>query len=133
MYFFSLAQENVRGLVLNERCEMIVPVLFLISFLMAYHGPNGEMIGNVKLTIWQFEAVADIRKFLENIFFLFVIDCLGAAVNAFLIWTTCQINCFKILKNLQSEFWHIFGFQEALFFVSVKMIKNPLRAIHILH
>ena len=119
---FSLAQENVRGLVLNERCEMIVPVLFLISFLMAYHGPNGEMIGNVKLTIWQFEAVKDINKFLENVFFLFAIDLLGSVVNGLLLWTTCQINCFKTLKNMQKEFWHIMGLQEATLLLSVKII-----------
>ena len=89
---------------------------------MAYHGPNGEMIGNVKLTIWQFEAVKDINKFLENVFFLFAIDLLGGVVNGLLLWTTCQINCFKTLKNMQKEFWHIMGLQEATLLLSVKII-----------
>ena len=89
---------------------------------MAYFGPNAEMIGNVKLTIWQFEAVKDINKFLENVFFLFAIDSIGGVFNALLLWTTCQINCLKILKNMQKEFWHILGFQETLLFLSVKMI-----------
>ena len=87
---------------------------------MAYHGPNGEMIGNVKLTIWQFEAVKDVNKFLENVFFLFAIDFFGGVVNGLLLWKICQINCLKTLKNIQKEFWHIMGFQEAFCFMSVK-------------
>ena len=119
---FSLAQENVRMLILTERCEIVVPLLYILTFLMAYYGPNSELIGNVKLTIWQYQAVKDINKFLENVFFLFAIDLLGGVVNGLLLWTTCQINCFKTLKNMQKEFWHILGFQEALLFLSVRMI-----------
>ena len=89
---------------------------------MAYYGPNGELIGNVKLTIWQYEAVKDINKFLENIFFLFAIDCLGGVFNGLLLWKTCKLNCLKTLKNIQKEFWHIMGFQEAAVFLSVKII-----------
>ena len=87
---------------------------------MAYYGPNGELVGNVKLTIWHYQAVRDINKFLEKVFFLFAIDFIGAVVNGLLLWTTCQINCLKILKNMQKEFWKIMGFQEALLFYSVK-------------
>ena len=89
---------------------------------MAYFGPNGELIGNVKLTIWQYQAVKDINKFLVNVFLLFTVDFFGAVVNGLLLWTTCQINCLKTLKNMQKEFWHILGVQESLLFIAVKMI-----------
>ena len=119
---FFLAQGKVRGLILNERCEIVVPLLYILTFLMAYFGPNAELIGNVKLTIWQYQAVKDINKFLQNVFFLFAIDLIGGVVNGLLLWTTCQINCLKTLKNMQKEFWHIMGIQEALLFASVKII-----------
>ena len=89
---------------------------------MAYYGPNAELIGNVKLTLWQYVAVTDINEFLKNIFLLFAIDITSGVVTGLLLWTTCQINCLKTLKNMQKEFWHILGFQEALLFLSVKMI-----------
>ena len=91
---------------------------------MAYHGPNGELIGNVKLTIWQYKAVKDINKFLKNVFFLFAIDFFSGVVNWLLFWTTCKFNCFKTLKDIQKEFWHVMGIQEAMLFVSVKIIFN---------
>ena len=71
---------------------------------MAYNGPNGELIGNVKLTIWQYQAVADINKFLENIFLLFAIDFTGGVVNGLLLWTICKLNFLKTLKDIQKEF-----------------------------
>ena len=91
---------------------------------MAYYGPNGELIGNVKLTLWQYQAVKDINKFLENIFFLFAIDFFGGVVNGLLLWTTCKLNCLKTLKNMEKEFWHIMSIQEASLFLSVKIILN---------
>ena len=91
---------------------------------MAYFGPNAELIGNVKLTIWHFQAVKDINKFLEKVFFLFAIDLIGAVVNGLLLWTTCKLNCLKTLKNMEKGFWHIMSIQEAAMFLTVKIIYN---------
>ena len=98
---------------------------------MAYYGPNGELIGNVKLTLWQYQAVTDINKFLENIFFLFAIDLSTAVINGLLLWTTCKLNCLKTLKNIQKEFWHIMSVQEASAFLTVRMVKNLLHFRHL--
>ena len=62
-------QDDLDQLVLTERIETVIPLLFISTFLMAFYGPNAELIGNVKLTLWQYEAVTDINVFLENIIF----------------------------------------------------------------
>ena len=115
-------QDDVEGLILTERVETVIPLLFITTVMIVFYGPNAELIGNVKLTLWQYEAVTDINELLKNIFIFFIIDFSSAIVNGFLLWTTCKINCFKILKKMQKEFWHILGFQEALLFLMVKMI-----------
>ena len=96
---------------------------------MAYHGPNGELIGNVKLTLWQYQAVKDINKFLRNVFFLFAVDFFAGVVNGLLLWTICNLNCLKTLQNIQKEFWHIMGFQEASLFLAVRMIFKKLTCL----
>ena len=115
-------QNDLDQLVLTERVEAVVALLFLSTFLMAYYGPNAELIGNVKLTIWQYEAVTDMNELLKNIFLFFAIDFSSAIVNGLLLWTTCKINCLETLKKMQKEFWCILGFQEAYAFLSVNMI-----------
>ena len=89
---------------------------------MAYNGPNGELIGNVKLTLWQYQAVKDFNKHLEKVFFLFAIDSIGLVVNGLLLWTTCKLNILKTLKNIQKEFWHIMGVQETSLFATVRIM-----------
>ena len=115
-------QDNLNDLILTERVETVVPLLYIITFIMAFYGPNAELIGNVKLTLWQYEAVTDINELLKNIFLFFAIDFSSAVVNGFLLWKTCRINSFKILKQMQKNYWHIMGLQEAALFSSVKMI-----------
>ena len=109
---------------MEERVETLVPLLYILIFLMAYFGPNGELIGNVKLTLWQYQAVTDINKFLENIFLLFAIDFSGAIFNALLLWKICKLNFLNTFKNIQKEFWLILGVQEASLFMTVIMIKK---------
>ena len=113
-------QDDLDHLVLTERVESVVPLLFLSTFLMAFYGPNAELIGNVKLTIWQFEAVTDINNLLKNIYIFLIIDFSSAIVNGFLLWKTCRINSFKILKQMQKNYWLIMGLQEAMLFLGVK-------------
>ena len=68
---FSLVQDDLDQLILTERVQIVVPLIFISTFLMAYYGPNAELIGNVKLTLWKYEAVTDVNELLKNLFFIF--------------------------------------------------------------
>ena len=46
-FFISTVQEKLEHLTLAERVETIIPFTYLICFLMAYYGPNGDIIGKV--------------------------------------------------------------------------------------
>ena len=34
---------------MTERIEFIVPLTYMVMLLMAYYGPNADILGNVKL------------------------------------------------------------------------------------
>ena len=116
----SLAQENLEELIMTERIESVIPFTYLLTFLMAYYGPNAEILGNIKLTIWQYQSVADIEDYIKNLLKLLVIDFLSFATNGILLWITCKINVFKVLKKVQAQFWLIMTIQEAFLFFEVK-------------
>ena len=116
----SLAQENLEELVLTERIASVIPFTYLLTFLMAYYGPNAEILGNIKLTIWQYQSVADIEDYIKNLLKLLVIDFSSFATNGILLWITCKINVFKVLKKVQAQFWLIMTIQEAFLFFEVK-------------
>ena len=116
----SLAQENLEELIMTERIESVIPFTYLLTFLMAYYGPNAEILGNIKLTIWQYQSVADIEDYVKNLLKLLVIDFSSFATNGILLWITCKINVFKVLQKVQAQFWLIMTIQEAFLFFEVK-------------
>lgn len=105
---------------MTERIESVIPFTYLLTFLMAYYGPNAEILGNIKLTIWQYQSVADIEDYIKNLLKLLVIDFSSFATNGILLWITCKINVFKVLKKVQAQFWLIMTIQEAFLFFEVK-------------
>ena len=56
---------NVEALVMSERIETVVPAIYMICVLMGWFGPNGTILGNIKLTIWHYAAIEDFQAFLQ--------------------------------------------------------------------
>lgn len=48
--------KSVQILVLAESLEIIIPLAYLLCFIIAYHGPNAEILGNIKNSYWQYQV-----------------------------------------------------------------------------
>ena len=117
-------QELIEELVLTERIETLVPLTYMICFAIAYYGPNAEILGSVKLTLWHYKSVLDIEKYMTSLFILFSVDFLSLIMNGIILWTTCNINMFKVFRKLQSEFWLIMAVQQAYSLLEVIKINH---------
>ena len=102
-----------------------MPITYVICFLTAYYGPNAKILGNIKASIWHYRAVAEPVAYLQNIFIFFLVDFSSGVINGILLWTTCKINVFTVVKNMQKTFWLIWATQEAALYLEVK-IKLPM-------
>ena len=125
-------QELIEELVLTERIETLVPLTYMICFAIAYYGPNAEILGSVKLTLWHYKSVLDIGKYMTSLFILFSVDFLSLIINWIILRTICNINIIKIFRKIQSEFWLIMAVQQA--YASFEVINfKPLyrRYVHI--
>ena len=108
------------NLVLLER-KSINTFTYVMLIIMAYFGPNAEILGNVKLKIWQFQRpIPDIYACILKVSLLMAVDLLTLVINGLLIWKICCINIFHILKNLQKEYWMYFAVAEAYVLMEVK-------------
>ena len=108
-----IVQEMIEELVLTERIETLVPLTYMICFAIAFYGPNAEILGRVKLDLWQYKPILDFGNYMENVFILFVVDLMSLVLNGIILRTTCNINIFKIFQSIQSEFWLIMAVQQA--------------------
>ena len=106
-----IVKEDLDKLIVTERSESIVPLIYALCFLMAFYGPNADNFGNIKLSLWQYQAISDPKEYVLNICLLGSVDSLSFVFNGVLLWATCQINVLETLKNLQKDYWLLFAIQ----------------------
>ena len=98
-------KKEIEWLILTERIETIIPMAYLALMLMAYYGPNAEILGSVKLTIWHYRSsITDISEFVTNLGLLLVIDGSSLVINGILLWKFCNTNVLKVMQNQQKLF-----------------------------
>ena len=98
-------KKEIEWLILTERIETIIPMAYLALMLMAYYGPNAEILGSVKLTIWHYRSsITDISEFVKNLSLLLVIDGSSLIINGILLWIFCKTNVLKVMQNQQKLF-----------------------------
>ena len=51
-------KKSVQILVLSECLEIVIPLAYLLCFVIAYHGPNADILGNIKNGYWQYQETS---------------------------------------------------------------------------
>ena len=90
-----------------ETLEALVPLAYVITILIAYYGPNANILGNIGNSQWQYEAIPDIRRLIENLTLMFVIDIFGAISVGLLLWKMCSINVMRKASEVIQDYWAI--------------------------
>ena len=108
---------------LSER-KSINTLSYLLLIIMAYYGPNAELLGNVRLAIWQFQRpITNIQAHVVKVSILLAAaDLLSAVINGAMLWYFCKINVLKVMKKLQQDFWYLFAVAEGFFLLEVKNV-----------
>ena len=107
---------------MTERNETLIPLVYMIALLMAYYGPNAEILASIKLKIWHYQTtITNIEESMFNIGILWVADLLSLIVTSALIWKYCKINVSKRLLQFQKKLWIPMAFCEGLLMVDVRM------------
>ena len=84
--------EAVNCLSLKEYLELLIPAIYCVSFAIAFHGPNAEILGNVRNGYWQYEKVDKLMEKLNNIGIFFAIDSLRSLLFGLTLWYFCKLN-----------------------------------------
>ena len=115
----TLLQEYV----FHEFLGFIVPLAFMICFLAAYFGPNGDILGDVRNSYWQYQAVENLNEYISQIGLLFFIDLCSLIVGSSLLWIFCGINLYRAYIILQEEFGYLLLANLTMAISSVRLIK----------
>ena len=107
------------SLVINESVEFLMPIAYVICFLMAYYGPNAEILGNIKNSNWQYIGIENLEETMLWIGIMFAVDLASAIISCIVLWWYCKINIIKMYLQVQNEMWYIIAIQQAYFISEV--------------
>ena len=96
----------LKCLTMKEFLEVLIPAAYSISFLIAYFGPNSEILGEVKNDYWQYEKVTNVFSKLKKIGLLFTVDAIRAMCIFLVLRLFCNLNMYKAY----CEITHRYGF-----------------------
>ena len=114
------ADNKIEEIVINERVEGIIPIVYLTLIVMAYYGPNAKLLGNIQLQIWQYESpIGNMEEFVTNIILLLFVDLLSFLLNGAFIWKVCKVNVLSAFMKIQKSFWLYFANTEVLLLMLV--------------
>ena len=103
----SYKEKVVAELVLKETIEMIVPFAYIGSFLMAYYGPNYDIMGDVGCTIWKFEKAEGLYS-LISVLEMALFDSVSFVLAGVLLWKYSRINIIqKYCKTIKKYWIHV--------------------------
>jgi len=84
--------EALKCLALKEYLEVLIPAIYCTSFVVAFYGPNYEILGNIGNDYWQFEKVDNLIQKLSNISIFFIIDALRGILFGLVLWYFCKLD-----------------------------------------
>ena len=101
-----IEKENTFSLLaLAEVMEVIIPLEFGITFLIAYNGPNFSILGNIGSSRWHFDSVKDIWSTIGSVSIMFWIDLCSGIIIGIILWKRLSVNLFKRCCLIMQVYW----------------------------
>ena len=98
-------ETKIRALAISEMLEILVPLSYTLTFMIAYHGPNATILTGVKNDYWNQTPSASIGKVLAAESILFSVDFAALVVVFVLLWHYCKINILKEMCRSLQAYW----------------------------
>ena len=98
-------EESTQSLMLDEAVEVMMPIVYGLTILLAYYGPNSAILGNVGCEIWKWQKITNLTMFLTGLFRMFTIDFIALILNGLLLWNYCSVNVMRQLCIDVKSYW----------------------------
>ena len=100
-------QGNVQDLVINETIEVLIPLAYFSTFLIAYYGPNSNLFVGIRKSCWGINEIEDIEKVIIAGLEMFILDLSSAIISGLILYKYCSINLFQKFCMTIKQCWTI--------------------------
>ena len=96
---------KIRALAISEMMEILVPLMYTLTFIVAYHGPNATILTGVTSDYWNQTPTDNIGKVLTAELILFSVDFAALIAIVIFLWHFSKINLLKEFCMVLQEYW----------------------------
>ena len=116
----EIINDQLVELSLIEIIELLSPLVYISTLVVALYGPNSTILGNYGNGYWTFEAIENVEKFLIIASKLVLIDVFSGIIGGFILWYYCSIN---FLREVCRQIKHFWALITALLMADVNMVR----------
>ena len=98
-------QSAITDLALVEIIELIVPVVYIITLIVAFFGPNSSILGNYGNGYWTFRKIESLDKYVFGAIEMFAFDFCSFIVTGLILWKYCSVNFFLEICRQMKISW----------------------------
>ena len=93
------------SLLTAEFIEILTPLAYGTSLVIAYYGPNATLMTGIKNEYFGIAAITDILQVFNVLFIMTVIDLLGGVLFGILLGYFCSVNIFEEMCKILQKYW----------------------------
>ena len=81
---------------------------------MAYYGPNGSILGNIRNSYWDYTQVEDVSHLFLMMSLLFGVDTLCIFLNFLILFQFTDVNLYQNFCDILKKYWAFMAIKFAL-------------------
>jgi hypothetical protein len=119
--------EDVLGLVQGMFLGFVVSLVYLASLVVIYHGPNANVLGNIKNSYFDFEEIGNLEATVRSILLIVAVETVTSLVTIVVLYLKCHIDPALVFLHLMKEYGLIISTQMLYwFFIFFCLLESEL-------
>jgi hypothetical protein len=98
-------KEETLKLFAIEIVEFMAPLAYIITFLIAYYGPNATILGNIRNSDFAYKEVEDVENFVWALLKMFSADFVNLIISCIIFWKVASINFLQEGYKMMKVYW----------------------------
>jgi len=114
-------KEQTLQLFAIEFVEFLAPLAYIITFLIAYNGPNATILGNIRNSDFAYKEVKHAESFVGALLKMFFTDFISLIFSCIIFWKVASINFLQEGYKMMKLYWPLIAVKvgQGLFLVNI--------------
>lgn len=100
----KLADRSLKYLALKEFMELLIPLVYCLSFTGSYIGPNNEIMGGIGLDMWHHKRVSSLLGKMQKILYFMSFEAIRGASFSIVLLKFYGLNMYTAYRHVLRNF-----------------------------